>query len=385
MGKHEGVPRGRKNNKQDSPEHRRRVKRRRIWLSGLASAVLAGVLATSLSGVLSGAAHAFEQAVSPSSSRGGHTPQGENSGAPRASKTSAKPTPDDHGHSPICQLKMSSEYPLDSWAVRAWMFPAGFAASPSQIAQINKDRTADLVNRDLYDDGGYALSTDTQLILRNDCGQPVTISDIRAEKSCRPPLSGTIFTGQSKLGEPSSADDEGTQLGFDLDSPNPEAMVAADWNVRQWTQEYASGSLVTIPGRGMHVFDIRAIALHSACRFSILVRAVYGGRPSTVTLNDDGQPFRVSALLPSVLGHQKPGGNPYAGYEMLYVGGDASPWHDRTWARENPKTWQLASFTHALCPGGAGANRTVGSGPGWSREMWRQRWRAASTGTASAA
>jgi hypothetical protein len=77
-------------------------------------------------------------------------------------------------------------------------------------------------------------------------------------------------------------------------------------------------------GDGTH-FDIRAIALHFSCRFSILIRAVYGGRPFTETFKDGGQPFRVSALLPSVPGQQKAGGHPYAGYGMLYVGGAASP------------------------------------------------------------
>jgi hypothetical protein len=42
-----------------------------------------------------------------------------------------------------------------------------------------------------------------------------------------------------KLSEPRSGDDGGRdvggQLGFDLDSPDPEAMMANGWNVSQWT------------------------------------------------------------------------------------------------------------------------------------------------------
>jgi len=342
MGKHESMSGARKGNKQDNPERRRR--RRRIWLSGLATAVLASVLATSISGALPKVAHALGGVISQSRPKREPTPQRASSKTPRISGVSDKPTPADHSHSPICRLEMSSEYPLDSRTVRAWTFPVRWVASPSQIAQVNEGRTdPNSVNQDLYLDGGYALSTYTQLILKNDCAQAVTISDIWVSKSCQAPLSGTIFTGENKLSEPTSTSDGGTQLGLNLDSPDPEAKVAAGWNVNQWTQDYASGSLVMIPSQISHVFDIRAIALHSACRFSILIRAVYGGKSSIKPIDDEGQPFRVGALLPGVLSQQKVGGHPYAGYSTLYVGSDASPWHDGTWTRENPKTWQLAN------------------------------------------
>jgi hypothetical protein len=208
------------------------------------------------------------------------------------------------------------------------------------MAQINKDGTPELVNRDLYNDGGYAISTDTQLILHNNCSKPVTISDFQVLKSCQPPLDGPIFVGQKALSEPTSIDDEGRQLGFDLDSPNPEAMITNGWNVSQWTQEYASGSIATIQGGESYSFDIRAIALHKACSFSIAVRALYDGRPPFTKIIDDyGQPFRVSALLPGLLDEQNGRGHPYAGYGALYVGADASPWHGGTWKRENPRSY----------------------------------------------
>jgi hypothetical protein len=354
MGNNKSGSKGRKRNKtptsvtvdcnetRSSRGRRRRRRRRIVWLSGVAGAVLASVLATGIISALSSGIRSMEGLGFSSPPRGAPTPYAGSSSAPQLSTSSKAGTPAAQGHSPICSpLKMVSEYPLNDWEVRPWIFPTGYEPSPLQIAQINKDRAPDLVNRDLYNDDGYTPSTDTQLILQNQCSHPVTITDIQALKSCQATLDGTIFAGQAKL-EESSLDDDGTQLGLYLDSPNPEAMVANGWNVSQWNQEYASGPLVAIQGNGTYGFDIRAIALHVACRFSILVRFVYDGKTFNETINDGGQPFRVSALLPGVLKPYKPGDHPYAGYGILYVGGDASPWHDGTWAREDPKTWQLA-------------------------------------------
>lgn len=352
MSKHESGPEDRKRNKpvtsvtsgpRESRSLRRQLSRRRrriVWLSSVATTVLATVLATSVTGALSHVVHSVEGLPSRSLPISAPTPH-VGSSMPQRSKGSNGGAPADKNHSPICvtPLKMVSEYPLDSWEVRAWTFPAEFAPSPGQIAQINKDYSVpDLINRDLYNDGGYAPSTDTQLILQNNCSHPMTITDIQASKSCQPPLDGTIFAGQTKLSESGLADNS-TQLGFNLDSSNPEAMLTNGWDVSQWTQEYASGPIVTIPGGEQHVFDIRSIALHVACRFFIVVRVLYDENTLTENFSDGGQPFRVSALLPGVLKAQRPGDYPYSGYSMLYVGGAASPWHDGTWARENPRTW----------------------------------------------
>jgi len=168
----------------------------------------------------------------------------------------------------------------------------------------------------------------------------VSIPDIRVSKICQAPLQGPIFVGQGRLS--GSGPVGGTQLGINLDSPNPEVMVAPGWDVSKWRREYASGPPVIIPAGGTHEFPIRAIALHHACEFWIVLVVVDGDKVRRQTFSDDGQPFRVSALLPGVLKRQKPGGHPYVGYPRLYVGGSASPWRDGSWVRENPGRWIVA-------------------------------------------
>lgn len=349
MGKDKGVPEGQKSDKPLAPDaaassesrlsqlKRRRRNRRRRWLKGVGTGVLVGVLVWFITAGLPGMVHAADKWFS--------SPWPQSSLRPRPGKSSMPPG---HNHTP-CSLQMVSEDPIDSWMVDAWTFPTGFTASANQIAQINEaDNRTDLINRYLYDDGGYAPFTYTQLILQNNCSKSMIINDIQVSRSCQPPLNGTIFSGQSELSEPSSAnegtytgsDPDSTQIGFDLDSPDPEAMLANGWDVSQWTQEYAGSSLATIPGNEDYTFDIRTIALHTACSFWIQVTYVYNNKTHTETISDDGQPFRVSALLPNVLELRKPGNHPYAGYDTLYVGWHASPWPDGTWVRENPKTWQ---------------------------------------------
>lgn len=363
MNGNKSAPEGRKGNKpvttvaKSTTESRTsrlmRRRRRRRWLSGVATGVFVGVLTGVVTGGFSVAVHAANGLLFPVHPR--------STGTPHAMKSIKAPTtrsgggvPAVHKHSPICQLELVSEYSLDSWEVRAWIFPRQFRPTPSQLAELNEDRSsADIMNRDLYNDGGFAPFTYTQFILHNTCSQSATITDIRASKICHLPLDGTIFVGQPKLNKPGLASmstqrvsnldpPDSTQLAFNLDSPDPEAMIVNGWNTSLWTQQYASGPLITVQGNGRYAIDIRSIALYSSCSFSIKVRILYNNRIYIQTFDDGGQPFRVSALLPGVLSPKGPEAHPFAGYEMLYAGWNASPWHDGTWTREDPKTWHLA-------------------------------------------
>ena len=346
MGEHEGAPEGHKNTRpltrveEGRLSRQRRKQRRRRLMSTIGTGVVIAVLAAGLTAVLAHAVNSIER-ILPLSSKGALPLHGKKAREHRT--RAANGNANAQGNARICLPRLVSEYPLDSWEVRAWTFPATVTPGPGQIAQINEaDDNPKTVNQDLFGDGGYAPFIDTQFVLHNGCSQRVTITDIQVQKSCQPPLDGTIFVGQANLSEPDLTDTS-TQLGFDLDSPDPEAMVTAGWDVGKWTQEYATGPLIAIPGNSDYAIDIRAIALHVACRFSILIRVLFGGKTLTEAFADDGQPFRVSALLAGVLKPGRPGYRPFAGYRRLYVGWAASPWNDGTWTRENPDTWQLVA------------------------------------------
>jgi hypothetical protein len=336
--------------KRERAEKRLRAEKRWRWLAGVGSGVLVGLLTWGVTAEFPGVAHQVIKWFSP--------PSAAKTATPHAGASSAHPAHSQGGGSAagrnetsICWPQVASENSLDSGEVSAWTFPGGWTPAASQIADINEaGKQADLVNRYLYNDGGYAPSTDTQLIIQNNCSKPAIVTDMQAVKSCQAPNDGAIFIGQPQLSAASpttattaaESDTGSTQIGLNLDSVNPEAMLANGSNYTQWRQEYAAGSLATIASNSDYTFDIHAIAPTSACEFSIQITYLYDGESHIENITDQGQPFRVSALLPGLPG--APGAkstakHPYSGYGLLYVGWQASPWPDESWVRENPKTW----------------------------------------------
>jgi hypothetical protein len=320
---------------------RKRERTRRRWRNvaiSVASATLAAMLAAGLDAVISHVIDGAHERLTSSSARE-HVPVAVKHSArhsPGEGKSRSR-SPYDNSQSPLCPALKISESPLDSWIIVPWTFPAGFIPSPGLIAEVDSAGDhASLVDQALYDAGGYAPFVMIQAVVQNPCQSAVTITNVKVSKSCSRPNNGSIF-----YGGPADTADAGLAgnagLGFDLDSPDPEAMVATDWNVADWQTEYDGGPVATIPAHGVQAFVLRAIALHSACEFSIVWTAVTSTTYRSETLDDDGQPFRVSALLPAAIG--KTGKHPFAGYQFLYVGGQASPWHDESWTRENPASW----------------------------------------------
>jgi hypothetical protein len=353
MNRHRKCPKGNKGARQATQEdlsrlsrserlRRNRKRRRAIWWSGVGATTTGTVLAMLLTGGSSSVVHIVTQRLSPSTTQ-------RVTAEPHASRASVRNNGNRRGGRPDGRrpvplgpaLQLVSAYPLDSWEVQAWIFPREVVPTPTQIGQLEKDDgSLALVNQDLFEDGADPPFTDTQLIVRNNRRYPVTISDIRVSASCQAPRDGAIFVGQNHIIYPDFAQ-SGQQLGVIVDSANPEARITNGWNVSQWTQEYVTGPLVTIQAGATYEFDIRAISLHYACTFEIVLTVVDGAKTYPQIFNDYGQPFRISALLANAQILTKPVSHPYAGYSMLYVGADASPWHDGTWVRENPRTWSL--------------------------------------------
>src|ERR1051326_8122652 len=217
-------------------ERERRSKRRRrlFWWSTVTATVTGSVIAAGVTGAFSSAVHMVEGAPSsPTTQKGNAKSKVEDSGTPGREKGSHRgATPYERAHAPVGPaLRMVSAYPMDGWAVRAWVFPRGFIPGLALITQIDKERhQPQLVNRTLFGAGGDPPSVDVQFIFHNNRPYPVSVPDIQVQKSCQAPYSGTIFDGLAHI--PSAGfGPSGTQLGIDLDSSNPEVMFAPGWNV----------------------------------------------------------------------------------------------------------------------------------------------------------
>src|SRR5215471_15684868 len=169
----------------------KRRRRKAFWSSVVASA-LATVLATVLTGAGTAGLRLVERWATHLLQIGPVAGPGSSPTQPTVSPTQPTESPTQPTESPtqptvsptqlpaknstLSCLKMVSEYPLDSWEVRAWIFPRRFVPNPAQIASLNEGKP-DAVNRDLYDYGGFALFTYTQLIVENMCSHTVSIPD----------------------------------------------------------------------------------------------------------------------------------------------------------------------------------------------------------------
>jgi hypothetical protein len=302
---------------------------RLAWLGGLMTAVLAGVLVSIVTGLLPigrlGSAQPSSSPPPPEMSPRQSVPN-----SPSARKPSRHGKSADTKTEPFKPLKVVSVFPLDGEVYKDWVFK-GSGPDPAQIAKADEDRHHPaLLNQDFFDDGGYALSTDTQLIVRNRRSYPVSITNIRISRRCQAPVdSARTDDTQPEL------TDESTQLGFIIDSHDPQAMMAVGSDVSKWKHvNYFASHTVAISAKSVHVFDIRTAALHRTCIFWFQVSVVDGDSLITQKIGDGRLPFRVSAFVPS-----PSDGHPFAGYRKLYVGGQLSPFHDGTWARENPTMW----------------------------------------------
>jgi hypothetical protein len=196
-----------------------------------------------------------------------------------------------------------------------------------------------LINRLLYNDGGYATFTYTQLAISDPCNKEATITGIRSGKTCQRPNTGAIFLAS---GSPARVDAGtfGVQLELQLDSRDPEALMRTPADGLA-VEPYDTGTLMTVPAYGTTVVDIEAYSLRRSCTFAIELAIAAGGQSWNQLVGDDGQLFRVSALLPAAVA---PGSkHPFSGYHELYLGAAASPWHDDSWTRESPATWSRAA------------------------------------------
>jgi hypothetical protein len=141
-------------------------------------------------------------------------------------------------------------------------------------------------------------------------------------KNCGPPLTGTL------LFSPNAGGDADIRLGFNLDSDNTEAYAATGWDATAWKPDYFANFTVSINPGSQQVFNLRTWVSKFSCEFRFKMTVLDGEKKVTELVDDQGQPFRVSAGLPSL-----------SRYSVLYVGGVESPAGNDSYVRVNPKTF----------------------------------------------
>lgn len=122
----------------------------------------------------------------------------------------------------------------------------------------------------------------------------VTINQVQVVKSCQAPLAGTLFYSPSQGQEPTLA------IDFNLDN------AAGSANVFQ-------GSVVKLAPGETFTFSFSAATAKYYCQFHFVMTVTTSSGIIYETIDDNGQPFRLTAGL----GHSR--------YHVVYLGGVASP------------------------------------------------------------
>jgi hypothetical protein len=155
-------------------------------------------------------------------------------------------------------------------------------------------------------DPGLAIN---RVVLEGNRSGTVEILGIRANAQCQQPLNGTIFYS------PTAGADPVAMMGFDLDSPDPTAYKASGGFVS--SQPYFETTTISLAPGEHQVINMVAVTHRHFCRYTFTITVLDGDKMSTETLDDDGKPFEVSALLEG-------GGSLLTHYRSVYIGGVAT-------------------------------------------------------------
>jgi len=152
-------------------------------------------------------------------------------------------------------------------------------------------------------------------------------------------LNGTLFYS------PPEGNDLSTQLLVNLDSPNSApSYIASDQNGDTTSGKDFFGAYTVSLAQGQQ-YTVKVVASTAAhyCTFTLDMTVLDGEQTVVEHISNNGQPFRVTAMIDPDPGTPRPG--EYAAYRMLYIGGVFSPGHGQNsfgnalWARADPSTY----------------------------------------------
>ncbi|MCG5220376.1 hypothetical protein [Streptosporangium sp. KLBMP 9127] len=156
--------------------------------------------------------------------------------------------------------------------------------------------------------GGASINSVTiKLELRGNRAEPIRIQGMELVKRCTKPHTGTLFES------PPSGENVPIFMGFDLDEFHSTAQLLDDQG--EVAGPYFSRKTITLTDGEKQQLQITARTKRQACDFHLDVQVLDGTTIVHQKIDNNGQPFRVSASA-----------GPLSGYQRLYVGGVIS--HD---------------------------------------------------------
>ena len=202
-------------------------------------------------------------------------------------------------------------------------FAGEFTATAEDLKFLNDnyEKFGEWVNRNKG--VGFAGSQNISFTLGGNRDHTVRVTGMKVVKeACSAPLTGTLFYS------PTAGSEESRELSFDLDAPGP--TVASN---------YFANRSITL-GRGeQETFNIMTESKNQFCSFRIEAKILDQNKNSTLTIDDHGKPFTVTALLDEEARSQ---------YQSLYVGGVAAC-PPGGWTRQDPKRFFGAGSPEERC------------------------------------
>lgn len=182
----------------------------------------------------------------------------------------------------------------------------------------------------------FVNSANIQLTVQGHRKNIVQIVNITPLVRCSQPLRGTLFYA------PGQSDDVSTHLYFNLNDPQAPASYTKTDSATRYPN-YFGNYTISLKYGEVYTFQIKTSVANRYCQFSFAIAGISDGKNFTESVNDDGQPFRVTSLLPE--GSAANSVPSFAGYQDLYVAGAAAGYKQdkdgtNLWTRGNPNYYR---------------------------------------------
>lgn len=239
-------------------------------------------------------------------------------------------------------LVMASAKVIEDPDQDIWVSAKEVSLSPSRSMQINRDKQNGAQDGELskylqdMTDLGAVKSTGIALDLNlsTQSADQVRVDRIRLESVCRSPLTGTVF--YSPPAGPAVAIGK---IGFDLDSQDPTAREMKDAEGSQtFGGDFFSNNVQYLKKNDGFAYHIVARTEKHYCEFRLKIDASANGISQTISVDNHGQPFRVSALICDGTSKFVPCPK-FSEYKRVYAGGVANFQGKGEWIPKPPMTY----------------------------------------------
>ncbi|MDN3359025.1 hypothetical protein [Actinomadura sp. DC4] len=166
--------------------------------------------------------------------------------------------------------------------------------------------------------------------------QQVRLERVRMAKTCTDPLSGTLF-----FNPPAGGPGRPGEIGFDLDQQVPIAQeVRLENDFPEFTgRDFFRTHIQYFTKNDGYVYHVIVHTRKHYCTFRLLLDVTGDYRSETITVDDHGEPFRVTGVYMTTDTHGFPI-EKFRAYKKVYATAASGSHGPDWWNEEDPKTFK---------------------------------------------